>query len=409
MKSILLRWHILTAAPHRVMFLAGAIQALAAIAWWLDALMRPAQAGIGLALGAVWIHAFLMIYAFFPFFIFGFLFTTYPNWMGAPKITFPAYVSTFCLMSAGTILFYAGTVWGLGLLAGGAGLLASGWLVALSSLARLWARTPHPDKRHPGATTVALAAGWLGLLAYIGGLVTGDAQALAFALTAGIWFCLVPVFLTVSHRMIPFFSSCVLEDYKVWRPYRLLWAALGLAVLHGCLSLAGLAAWRWVADAPLAAIALTLSAAWGLRRAFQVRLLAVLHVSFLWLGLACLLYAASSLMALLDGSGRHALGFAPLHALAIGYFAGMVIAMASRVTLGHSGRPLVADGATWLLFWGLQAVVVLRLAPDIAATLGHPLFRLYPVAALAWLACFVPWFAKYAPIYLRTRADGRPG
>ena len=45
-------------------------------------------------------------------------------------------------------------------------------------------------------------------------------------------------------------------------------------------------------------------------------------------------------------------GLAPLHTFAIGFFASMVLGMASRVTLGHSGRPLVLDNFTWLLFIG---------------------------------------------------------
>jgi uncharacterized protein involved in response to NO len=30
-------------------------------------------------------------------------------------------------------------------------------------------------------------------------------------------------------------------------------------------------------------------------------------------------------------------------------------------------------------------------------------------AAVLWLAVFVAWAARYLPIYLRPRADGRPG
>ncbi len=45
----------------------------------------------------------------------------------------------------------------------------------------------------------------------------------------------------------------------------------------------------------------------------------------------------------------------------------------------------------------------------IAASGALPGHAAYVAAALAWSACFVVWGVKYAPLYWRPRADGRPG
>jgi uncharacterized protein involved in response to NO len=122
-----------------------------------------------------------------------------------------------------------------------------------------------------------------------------------------------------------------------------------------------------------------------------------------------LLFAAQSLMMWLNEGERIWFGLAPLHALAIGYFASMVLGMASRVTIGHSGRPLVLDHFTWLLFLGFQAAAVFRILPDIipaASSLG-PI--LYLCAGAVWLICFTLWAARFAPIYWRARIDGKLG
>ena len=102
-------------------------------------------------------------------------------------------------------------------------------------------------------------------------------------------------------------------------------------------------------------------------------------------------------------------GLAPLHALVIGYFASMVLGMASRVTLGHSGRPLVLDHFTWLLFLGFQITTLFRIMPEImpAASALAPVFYLF--AAAVWLICFMLWAARFAPIYWRPRVDGKLG
>jgi len=80
------------------------------------------------------------------------------------------------------------------------------------------------------------------------------------------------------------------------------------------------------------------------------------------------------------------------------------MAMVTRVTCGHSGRTLAADALTWRLFVLLQLTAVVRVAAGIGA---GPVWL--AVAGLMWIGAFVPWCAKYAPVYWRARADGRPG
>lgn len=405
-------WRVFTAAPHRAMFLGGAVQGVAVMGWWLLDLLGRYGAfypALQWSVAPIWGHAYLMMYAFFPFFIFGFLFTTYPNWVNGAKIPARYYVSTFLLMAAGAALFYAGLTAAGSLLAAGAALLLAGWGVGLYALLHVLVTAPHKDKRHPAITSVALALGWLCSAAYLGWLLTAAPFLLEVARAGGIWFFLLPIFITVSHRMIPFFSGAALRDYVLVRPYWILWSMLAGSLAHGALQLAGAPGLLWLVDLPLAALALYLSYAWGFRRSFEVRLLAVLHIAFSWLGVALLLYAAQSLALFASGGSLLVLGLSPLHALTIGFFASMVLAMASRVTLGHSGRPLKLDGVTWALFLCFQLVAASRILPDLAGGAGSLGAALYVVAAAVWLACFAPWLAKYAPMYWKKRVDGRPG
>jgi uncharacterized protein involved in response to NO len=194
-------------------------------------------------------------------------------------------------------------------------------------------------------------------------------------------------------------------NYVLIRPYALLWAMLAACLAHAGLELAGLDAWTWLADLPLATMAFWFSSRWGLARGMQARLLAMLHIAFVWAGLAFALHAVGSLALWLD-LGWHP-GMAPLHALGIGFFASMLIGMASRVSLGHSGRKLEADHLTWWLFWLVQCVALLRMLPDLVPAVFA--YRWVSVAALAWLLAFATWAVKYAPLYWRPRSDGKPG
>ena len=204
--------------------------------------------------------------------------------------------------------------------------------------------------------------------------------------------------------MLPFFSSAVLPNYRVVRPLWILHALLACYVAHGMLALADLPQWTWLVDLPAALMAVGLSVAWQLPRSLAVRLLAVLHVAFAWLGIGLGLYAAHSLLLFFEVGS---LGLAPLHALTLGFFASAVIGMVTRVSLGHSGRALNADTATWLIFWGMQGVAVVRLVAEFAQLSGAA--NLSFLAALGWLAVFGVWYAKFAPLYVRPRSDGQAG
>ena len=407
-------WRHLAAAPHRGMFLAGALQGVMTLLWWVaDLAGRHGIAGSATtwSMAPAWAHAFLMIYGFFPFFILGFLFTTFPNWLNGGKIPPRDFVASCLLMTAGVVIFYWGLAVGNQLAAAGAAMLLAGFSIAIYALARVLFRSKDQDLRHPVAAMAALVSGWLGIAAYLLWLLTDSSAMLDFSRAAGIWFFLLPVVMTVSHRMIPFFSSRVLDDYVLVRPYWMLWLMLACSMAHGILQLSGNAlSYLWIFDLPLAACALYLSLTWGLLRSFRIRLLAVLHIAFAWLAISMLLYGAQSLMFLASGGRLYLFGLAPLHALGIGYFASMVLGMASRVTLGHSGRPLVLDQFSWLLFVGFQAAVAFRIAPEILPeAFGSIGPGLYVLAGLCWLVCFSLWTGRYAPVYWQERVDGKPG
>ena len=404
-------WHHLTAAPHHSMFLVGALQGVMTMLWWVFELVGRYGvfgAPIVWSVAPTWAHAFLMIYGFLPLFIFGFLFTTYPSWMGGDKIKPSHYIVACLLITVGVVMFYAGLIADKSIATYGVTVMLVGWCTAFYALLRVLVSAPGNDKRHARVTSIALGFGCLGVAAYLLWLLTDNWSLLNFSRVAGVWFFLLPIVMTVSHRMIPFFSSRVLANYVLVRPYWILWVMLACSAGHGLLQLLDALPYLWLVDFPLAICALYLSFTWGFLRSFSVSLLAVLHISFAWLSLSMLLYGAQSLMLFLSDDGIMPFGLAPLHALAIGYFASIVLGMASRVTIGHSGRPLVLDNFTWLLFLGFQAAAIFRVLADTVPGIASHSNHFYLLAGLVWLACFSVWTKRYAPMFWRERVDGKP-
>ncbi|HRP76064.1 MAG TPA: NnrS family protein [Rhodocyclaceae bacterium] len=398
------RHNVMFVAPHRPMFLAGGVMLLVGFTLW--AIELGARIGLGSPVGWTlpggWMHALLVSLGVFPFFIFGFLFTAMPRWQGMTDLPRPRWLRPWMLLAGGWALVVIGLLVP-GLLAVGLLTLIAGWIMVVRVL---WdvAHQPRADRLHARMTCWGVIGGGTSLLAWLALALTGDAVWARVAINLGVWCFLVPVFASVCHRMIPFFSSGIIPDYVMVRPRWALGVLVGASVVHGLLVIAGFSTLTWLVDLPAALVALWLSYQWRLLPALKVRLLGMLHIGFAWLGIAFLLFAIQGIAAVL---GHHVLGMAPLHVLGLGYFGSILLAMVSRVTLGHSGRPLQADRLTWGLFLGLQVIVLLRVLADVVpwSWSGSVMFA----AALGWLGIFMAWASRYLPIYVRPRVDGKAG
>jgi uncharacterized protein involved in response to NO len=404
------RWHIFTAAPHRVMFFGGALQTIVVMVWWLIELAT--RHGVA-AHPLVWsiapgtAHAYLMIYGLFPFFMFGFLMTTFPRWMNGKEIPAQRYVPAFVLLMLGAIGSYVGLFIGNNILPAAISITLLGWGAALYALLRVLLDSPPSNKRNPQIIFVALSLGWCGLAAFLIWLLSNNPLWLRFATQAGLWLFLLPVFASVTHRMIPFFTISALPHLQLARPVWPWWLALASSVAHGLLQLADAPAWSWLCDTPLAVAAFYLTYSWRSLHTLRIPLLGVLHIGFTWLGIAMLLYSVQSFALFISHGTVFILELAPLHALTIGCFATILIGMATRVTLGHSGLPMKVDMPIKLMFAGMQLAALVRVLADMLPMQGR--YWLYLAAAIIWLACFSPWLLRYLPVYWRVRADGRPG
>jgi uncharacterized protein involved in response to NO len=92
--------------------------------------------------------------------------------------------------------------------------------------------------------------------------------------------------------------------------------------------------------------------------------------------------------------------------MTIGYLGATLFAMATRVSSGHSGRPLAADDIAWGLYWVVQLAVVLRVSAAIWPQAATPLVLL---AICAWVLATLGWAIRYGGWFGRPRVDGRPG
>ena len=415
--SALPPWRLvwLLAAPHRLGFFMAALMMAICSLWWgallvLRALGVPPAGAIAVSSA----HALLMSLGFMPVFFVGFLFTAGPKWLGLPEVSARLLLPALSLMLAGWMTVLAGLHFQTLIASAGLALVASGWTQLSFRFLKLLRQSRMQDRVHPMLAAVSCGIGvvtlWIAALA----LVLDSDLMLRTATQFGLWTFIAPVFAVVSHRMIPFFSASAVPVLDAWRPMWLLWVMLGMLWLEGAFSAAELLWWplpaavRWAQVAfelPSALLMLWLAVRWGLVQSLKIRLLAMLHGGFAWLGLSFALNAGShTLMALT--AGELSLGLAPLHAMTMGYLGCTLFAMATRVSSGHGGRPVAADNTAWALYWVLQTAVLLRVIAAIWPAQG-PLVTLLAISL--WAIATVGWAIRYGRWFGRPRLDGRPG
>ncbi len=395
-------------APHRLLFFVGATNVLLAMAWW-TAWLISANSSISWMpqsrVPAGWLHAFVLQYQMLPSFMFGFLLTVFPRWMSLPELSRRHYLPVGIGLFGGQIATLLGAMGVASAFFVGWALTAAGWTAGLAALApHLWRE--RGITWHARSCFAALVVALFGLGMFGAYLAGAASWWLLVSIKLGTFGLLLPVYFTVAHRMFPFFAGNVVPGYVSWRPLWLLAVFWLICIAHVVLELVQAYGWLWVVDVPMFLLTAFLCWRWWPRSVEHQTvppLLTILFIGLAWLPVTFALYSGQSIWYLLTGA--HELGKAPAHALYVGFFGSVLVAMVTRVTQGHSGRELILPAIACFAFVAIQIVAITRI---IAEVLPDTLLW-YALAAGGWLLGLGPWILWLGKTYLARRADGKPG
>lgn len=124
-------------------------------------------------------------------------------------------------------------------------------------------------------------------------------------------------------------------------------------------------------------------------------LLFVLHAAYLWLPIGYALLGCAVFGWLFTPT-------AALHALTMGAIGSMVLAVTTRVALGHTGRPLQASRLTVLAYWMLMLAVLVRVLGPLS---GKAYMMVIGLSATGWIMAFAIFTWVYWPILSRAKAE----
>ncbi|USD59879.1 NnrS family protein [Vibrio sp. SCSIO 43140] len=106
---------------------------------------------------------------------------------------------------------------------------------------------------------------------------------------------------------------------------------------------------------------------------------------------------------LTDAFAAHAM----LHLFAVGALGGLVLAMISRVTMGHTGRAIYEGPNMTLAFGAIILAAVVR-SVGVAVWPQH-MFTMIDISAGLWAFAFAMYVYHFGKMLVTPRADGHPG
>lgn len=368
----------------RPFFLFGALWAAIAPALWVAAL-----AGVDplhLQLSMEW-HAHEMLFGYAGAIVAGFLTTSIPNWTGRMPIIGGPLAALAGVWVAGRIAMLVASQ------SIAAALIDSAFLILFAAVVWREIVAGANWRNVPVALLASLLAG--ANLLFHARLFDPALFAIAERLSLGALALLIAL---IGGRITPSFT----RNWLAQRRAPALPAPNGrIDTIAQAVCVAAVAAWLalpahaltgWLLGAGGVMILVRLARWRGLDTGGEA-LVWILHVGYGWLGLSLILMGASVLAP--EAVPRSA----GIHALATGAIGVMTLAVMTRASLGHTGRPLHAGPAITALYLCINAAALARV---ISAFNGGAL-PLLSLSAALWCAGFLGFGLVFWPLLTKPR------
>ncbi|WP_211829511.1 NnrS family protein [Kistimonas asteriae] len=388
------RLHPLLRLGFRPFFLAGALFSIACLVPWGFYLLNGTD--LSPYGGMLWWHMHEMVFGFSSAIIAGFLLTAVQTWTGIPGLKGMPLAALVLLWLAGRLLLVTpGNVPPLMIaLVDCAFPLVTAFIMARYVIrVKMW--------RNLVFTPVLLLMSLASARMYYGQM-SGDYSHVTGGAYSGVYLITL-LMVVLGGRVIPFFTAKGTGTLQAEKRQWVEACAIIPLIIMALLVVSGLSGWLPWLVALCAAIALTAN----LIRFLSWRSLLTLGTPLLWsLHGAYAFILLGLLLTVMHYAGLPVPATSMIHALTLGGIGGLILAMMARVSLGHTGRPLVTGKAMALAFFLILMSAIIRLSAGLLTT-GTVHAWLSSIAL--WVSAYGIFFIVYLPMLSKPRVDGAPG
>ncbi|MEQ1796025.1 MAG: NnrS family protein [Nitrospira sp.] len=372
----------------RPFFLSAALFAGVAIPVW--ALILSGWADSPFRYAARDWHVHEMLFGFLPAVITGFLLTAMPNWTDRPPLRGTPLLALLALWLAGRLTI--ALPWPTPLTAA---VIDGAYLVVLATLVLREIIAGKAWDRAPIGVVISFYAA-ANILFHVLGLRGGETdlpERMAIAL-------MMMLLALVGGRVTPSFTSDYLAERGLSEELPPFSKFDGAAIL-----LIAIAALNWSVQ-PLAATTGWLLVVAGVAHMIRLSrwrgwltwrepIVLILHVGYGWLALSLLLIGGATLGFVLKPADA-------VHALTTGAVGAMTMAIMTRASLGHTGRPKQADTLTVAIYTLVNVGALLRV---FGPSIGLPMHLALGIAAVAWSGAYLLFAVTYGQYLIHPSLD----
>ncbi len=372
----------------RPFFLAAALWAALAMILWIGVVTGAWTIASDYGPGA-W-HAHELIFGYAGAAMTGFLLTAIPNWTGRLPVSGGPLLALFVLWLAGRVAMLLsdqlGTV--------PAAAIDSLFLLALGVIvvSEIVAGKNWRNLRTVGLVS-ALALVNIGFHAET--ILSGTPD---YSLRTGIAL-IIGLIMLIGGRIVPSFT----RNWLAQQGARRLPVPFGATDMRLIVAAAvGLVAWVIAPEAKVTGVLLLIAALaqgyrlsrWAGDLTWRQPFVFVLHLGYACVPLGFLLVGIAALWP------QAIPPVDALHAWTVGAVALMTLAVMTRASLAHSGRPLAAGAGTTAIYLAALLAMLARLTVPLLPDLAMPLLD---TAALAWIVAFAGFAVIYGPMLIGPR------
>jgi uncharacterized protein involved in response to NO len=376
--------------PFRIFFLACGIYAIGIIAAWLAILLGSLT--LPLAWSPLYWHSHEMIFGVVTAAICGFLLTAMCNWTGAQPLKGVGLLGLISLWLAGRAVMWFGNSIPIELV-----IFVDAIFLPIVTVYVAYILLIHGNKRNLILAAILTLLAFCNFSMHAGiymknfyWVMVGETSALGL---------ITVMMVIIAGRIIPLFTINGLRgkgyDVETIKNSSLLTtlaiASTALLIpLSFFTQLPALAGIMALIAAIINAIRLS---QWASLATKREPLLWILHVGYAWIVVALLLKGISTLSAWVPPSVWQ-------HALGLGAMSSLILGMMTRVSLGHTGRPLSLPRFGVLIYFSISAAAVARLL----VALNWIDFRIGLIfATITWIIAFGLFIILYYPILTKPR------
>ena len=372
----------------RPFFLGASVFAAFAVPFWIMILVG--NSGITWEFPAREWHVHEMAFGFLAAIITGFLLTAIPNWTDRPPVRGLPLIQLFALWLAGRIAI--ATPWINPLFSA---IIDGAFLVMVAVMVWREIAAGQSWDRVPMGFLISLYA--LANILFHVLLLNNEATDLPERMALALVMVLLAV---IGGRITPSFTQDFLAEQGMTEHPAPFSRIDGLSII-----LVVVASVAWIVYPRVSATGWMLVAA-GLTNLVRLRrwhgwltwrepLVLILHLGYGWLVISLLIMGGAIL-----GLGLPAVD--AVHALTTGAIGVMTLAVMTRASLGHTGRPKHAGYLTILIYLLVNLGAILRL---LGPSTGFSKISMLSLAAVCWSGAYMVFVMVYGPMLLRPSVE----